>query len=707
MESAGQALLVHLERFDLAVAAGPAARDGAIRRFATLLVEAEVPHGYGRPARVYRVRNTAGEVFALKTLRPLAPVPAKGAGAARARRAGGGAPQAAAPLPTPVETEAFFEGYRSQVAVSGIRGFPEVYGYGAVEGGTPAFLMQWVDGVTLADARAQGLLGAEGALPARTVAELGAAVLEALARTEILRFRFVHRDLSPKNIMIKTAGASVADQSAAGSFDVALVDLGSSASARDIDPGFTMQSNVFRNGTPAYAAPEMLTNDIAGIEGLRRSPAVDVYALASVLYELYAGTAPFARQLRDSPSPYRTKVEGEPEPLEPRGPADEGLVRAIMAGIRSAQGERISQRDLLRALRAWLAGEEVEIPGPAAQPSREDGGRALPGGGPKLPSPGKGTGAGGISRRGLVRGACLGAAAAALAGAGVATRGFGILDRMNGIRPALEDYSWGELSELAGRIAEAKSGKCAKRIAIDHHLLLADGTFDDSSVKEVELADGTKAHVRLIGIRHDALADGSGRSGLTFLFCEAIAARPMNGAPVTAGGWETCGLRSWLEGEGRALLPADLRRELRTVIKVTNNSGAARETTALTETEERLWLPSYCEIAGDRAVSSFSKGYGYLAPLLNGEGAQYAHAAQHKPSYKGANGFLQLRYRGKDCYWWLRTPSADVSGEQGLTYLNRVGVNGDPFSYACESSLAENPEDSPAGVNAVVPGFCL
>ena len=83
---------MHLERFDLAVAAGPAARDGAIRRFATLLVEAEVPHGYGRPARVYRVRNTAGEVFALKTLRPLAPVPAKGAGAARARRAGGGAP---------------------------------------------------------------------------------------------------------------------------------------------------------------------------------------------------------------------------------------------------------------------------------------------------------------------------------------------------------------------------------------------------------------------------------------------------------------------------------------------------------------------------------------------------------------------------------------------------------------------------------------
>ena len=55
---------------------------------------------------------------------------------------------------------------------------------------------------------------------------------------------------------------------------------------------FTRVSSLTRKATVDFAPPEMLTEDIAGIDALRKSPKIDVYATASVIYLLDCGRAP-------------------------------------------------------------------------------------------------------------------------------------------------------------------------------------------------------------------------------------------------------------------------------------------------------------------------------------------------------------------------------------------------------------------------------
>lgn len=77
--------------------------------------------------------------------------------------------------------------------------------------------------------------------------------------------------------------------------------------------------------TADFAAPEMLTDDVLGAVARRRSPAVDVYAAASVLYQLMEGHSPYdlsfaGRSQREGRSAYRIKTEFSAEtPPVPTG----------------------------------------------------------------------------------------------------------------------------------------------------------------------------------------------------------------------------------------------------------------------------------------------------------------------------------------------------------------------------------------------------
>ncbi|MFD7117017.1 serine/threonine-protein kinase [Streptomyces sp. NPDC059922] len=88
----------------------------------------------------------------------------------------------------------------------------------------------------------------------------------------------VHRDVKPENILLDMEGPL----GPGGAHPALLTDFGV---AKLIDtPRRTKASRII--GTPDYLAPEI-------VEGLPPRAAVDIYALATVLYELLAGFTPF------------------------------------------------------------------------------------------------------------------------------------------------------------------------------------------------------------------------------------------------------------------------------------------------------------------------------------------------------------------------------------------------------------------------------
>ncbi|MGP3923708.1 serine/threonine-protein kinase [Streptomyces sp. 8N616] len=88
----------------------------------------------------------------------------------------------------------------------------------------------------------------------------------------------VHRDVKPENVLLDMQGPL----GPGGAHPALLTDFGI---ARLVDaPSRTRATKII--GTPDYLAPEI-------VEGLPPRAAVDIYALATVLYELMAGFTPF------------------------------------------------------------------------------------------------------------------------------------------------------------------------------------------------------------------------------------------------------------------------------------------------------------------------------------------------------------------------------------------------------------------------------
>ena len=296
----------------------------------------------------------------------------------------------------------------------------------------------------------------------------------------------------------------------------------------------------------------------------------------------------------------------------------------------------------------------------------------------------------------------IGGVVAVVAGLGVigaATRGFGIPDYLDGIRSSLDDYTWAQLQEISLKIKAAGTRSEAREIAKRYHLLDADGHIPYPCAKRVRLANGLHVGAQLVGIRHDELLDGTGKAGLTFMFDAGIAERDAAAEPPSAG-WADCELREWLDSDGLKLLPNELRALIKSVKKTSNNVGAARNASCLSELSATLWLPAMVELCGTQPPDSFAEDFHYLADIYNGEGKEYQLFRELKVSPYATNETLVRQWKGKDTCWWERTVSPDTSESEGTLYLNRVGHDGDVFTYA-------TPADSPKKRTCVIPGFCI
>ncbi len=113
---------------------------------------------------------------------------------------------------------------------------------------------------------------AEGALSDRDIAQIGVALADGLAHAH--SHGVIHRDVKPANVLIPEAGRP-------GDAPAKLTDFGVALIADD--DALTHTGDVV--GTLAYMAPEQA-------DGHKVTPAADLYALALVLHEAWAGTNP-------------------------------------------------------------------------------------------------------------------------------------------------------------------------------------------------------------------------------------------------------------------------------------------------------------------------------------------------------------------------------------------------------------------------------
>jgi serine/threonine protein kinase len=131
--------------------------------------------------------------------------------------------------------------------------------------GSPYFTMELVDGGSLASQCASF------PLPWRQAAALVGLLASAIHYAH--QQGVIHRDLTPGNILITSTGQAK------------ISDFGLAKSLHE-DSDLTSTGHIL--GTPAYMAPE-----VAWGKTKEAGPAVDIYALGAILYELLTGQPPF------------------------------------------------------------------------------------------------------------------------------------------------------------------------------------------------------------------------------------------------------------------------------------------------------------------------------------------------------------------------------------------------------------------------------
>ncbi|MFC3577924.1 serine/threonine-protein kinase [Streptomyces yaanensis] len=173
----------------------------------------------------------------------------------------------------------------------------------------------------------------------------------------------VHRDVKPENILLDMQGPL----GPGGSHPALLTDFGV---AKLIDsPRRTRATKII--GTPDYLAPEI-------VEGLPPRAAVDIYALATVLYELLAGFTPFG-----GGHPGAVLRRHVTETVVPLPGIPDELWQLMVQCLAKAPASRLRASELAARLREQLpllAGlPPLEVDEPDAEPTEEPSEAAVPG----------------------------------------------------------------------------------------------------------------------------------------------------------------------------------------------------------------------------------------------------------------------------------------------------------------------------------------
>jgi serine/threonine-protein kinase len=224
----------------------------------------------------------------------------------------------------------FVEEAKTTVALSHPNIVP-VYELG-VERGTYFLAMELVEGVSVSELlreenKKRKLTPEEGAY-------IGVEICRALDYAH-RRMQVVHRDITPRNVMIDEEG------------QIKLIDFGIAARAA---AGDTKEKDRRVFGSPGHMPPEQ-------IEGKQLGPATDLFAVAVLLMEAWSGHATFRRKTPEESEAAMHAPHPKPSDYDIRLlPLDEPIARALSLDPTTRQQDA---DDLGRALRKFL--QEVDL----------------------------------------------------------------------------------------------------------------------------------------------------------------------------------------------------------------------------------------------------------------------------------------------------------------------------------------------------------
>ena len=233
-----------------------------------------------------------------------------------------------------------------------------VYDYGEFEG-APYMIVEFIAGGSLA-----GRMKGKGPLDRATALELLGGMAAGLDYAH--EMGVVHRDVKPANVLMGPDDAPV------------IADFG----LAKLQQQATMTASGVTTGTPAYMAPEQI------LDGAEIGFSADIYAFATVAYELLTGRLPYESEgvmqmmmakLRDQPTPPTVRDPSLPRKVdrillrglardpEARWPSCTALVEAL-AAVLQPKPELLAATQPMRLRRTapdWRRGSWLAMPAAA------------------------------------------------------------------------------------------------------------------------------------------------------------------------------------------------------------------------------------------------------------------------------------------------------------------------------------------------------
>ncbi len=196
---------------------------------------------------------------------------------------------------------------------------------------------------------------------------------------------------------------------------------------------------------------------------------------------------------------------------------------------------------------------------------------------------------------------------------------------------SISRWSWEDIAKIS------ESGK-------------AEELFSLGDEKRITLNNGEVATVVIIGFNHDNLADGN-KAGITFALKEVLRDEfRMNGENTNKGGWRTSEMRTIYLQQVLRLLPIELQKHIKPVVKTTGVGGVGWLGN-VEQTIDKLFLFSGNEVDGKQEYVDSGLGGAFYGPedwAAPNEGKQYSYFVDSKNHVVSKN--------GKRVDWWLRSP---------------------------------------------------